>query len=121
MSEELPLHDNSARLLRAEEKALLSAMLSQQKKIPDVENRIALARVYDMSDGGMGSIKFVGSDENTLGENLAEASYFDDDGVQVIITVYGDEAGNLYEVDFWRVDFLPLKKYPQPDSLKLVG
>jgi hypothetical protein len=39
----------------------------------------------------------------------------------VIITVYGDEAGNLYEVDFWRVDFLPLKKYPQPDSLKLVG
>jgi hypothetical protein len=86
MSEELPLQDNSARLLRAEEKALLSAMLSHQEKIPDVENRIALARVYDMSDGGMGSIKFVGSDENTLGENLAEASYFDDDGVQVIMT-----------------------------------
>ncbi|CAB5703250.1 Uncharacterised protein [Delftia tsuruhatensis] len=72
-----------------------------------------------MSDGGMGSIKFIGSENNVFGENLAEASYIDEDGVQVIITVYGDKAGGLYEVDFWKADFSPLKKYPQSDFLKI--
>ncbi|WP_234637087.1 DUF6984 family protein [Delftia tsuruhatensis] len=111
--------DNQVRLLREEEKALLNALLSRHKKFSKFVNEITFGEVYDMSDGGMGSIKFIGSENNVFGENLAEASYIDEDGVQVIITVYGDKAGGLYEVDFWKADFSPLKKYPQSDFLKI--
>ena len=59
-----------------------------------------------MIDGGIGSIRFVGSGpERHLGEVIAEAEYTDDDGVVVSIALNTDTNGRLYEVDFWKVDF----------------
>ena len=75
------------------------------------------SRVVDMQDGGMGSIRFVGSEARTFGKVAAEAQYVDSDGVLVLITVNTDKENQLFEVDFWKVDFSPLKRYPKYSEL----
>ncbi|MBK6296439.1 MAG: hypothetical protein IPF55_21165 [Rhodoferax sp.] len=35
------------------------------------------------------------------------------------IVVNVDKRGNLFELDFWKVDFSPLCQYPTPDRLVL--
>ena len=76
--------------------------------------------VEDMNDGGMGSVRFVSSgSERHLGEAIAEAEYTDDDGVVVSIALNTDTSGRLYEVDFWKVDFSPLRRYPSPSDLRI--
>jgi len=52
-----------------------------------------------------------------MGGILAEAQYVDIDNVLVIITILHDYFHHLYEVDFWKVDFSPLIKYPCPEFL----
>ena len=47
------------------------------------------------------------------GKTLAEAQYNDVDGVLVSIALNIDKNGNLFEMDFWKVDFSPLRSYPK--------
>jgi len=77
--------------------------------------------VEDMADGGMGSIRFVqNSGERCLfGKKIAEADYVDIDGVLVSIVLNVDQQGNLYEIDFWKVDFSSICKYPRPEGLRI--
>jgi hypothetical protein len=107
------------RSLRAEEKAILTALLSwpQDKMVVQIDNAI----VQDMNDGNMGSIRFVQKPDviHSLGKTVAEAEYVDADGVTVSIAVSVDDRGHLYEVDFWKVDFSPLRKYPKPEQLSI--
>lgn len=42
----------------------------------------------------------------------------DDDGVSVIIELNVDERDKLFELDLWKVDFSPLRRYPNPEDLK---
>ena len=42
----------------------------------------------------------------------------DDDGVLVSIELTVDERDELFELDFWKVDFSPLRRYPNPEDLK---
>jgi hypothetical protein len=70
-----------------------------------------------MQDGGMGSIRFVGSGARSFGKALVEAQYLDSDGVLVSITVNVDHQGQLFELDFWKVDFSPLIRYPKPSDV----
>ena len=74
-----------------------------------------------MADGGMGSIRFVpmSGESRSFGKPIAEAEYVDADGVLVSITLNVDEQGDLYEADFWKVDFSPLREYPQPEQLRI--
>lgn len=80
------------------------------------------ALVEDMQDGGMGSIRFVasGEPERRFGDAVAEAEYIDEDGVLVSITINVDQNKNLYEVDFWKVDFSPLRRYPNPSEVTII-
>jgi len=71
-----------------------------------------------MLDGGMGSIEFFSLKKGKLGGALAEAQYVDVDNILVIITIYKDYFDNLYEVDFWKVDFSPLIKYPHLEFIE---
>ncbi len=72
-----------------------------------------------MADGGMGSIRFdPKSSGRRLGRQLVESFYTDVDGTDVRIAVNVDERGDLYEVDFWKVDFSPLVVYPTPEHLR---
>jgi uncharacterized lipoprotein YehR (DUF1307 family) len=60
---------------------------------------------------------FVRPEPQTLGEVLVEAQYHDSDGVLVVITIYSDKNRELFEVDIWKVDFSPLRRYPSPSDL----
>jgi hypothetical protein len=74
-----------------------------------------------MQDGGMGSIRFVppGTPTRRFGDAIAEAEYIDEDGVLVSIALNVDRDGELYEVDFWKVDFSPLQRYPRASEIKV--
>ena len=65
----------------------------------------------------MGSIRFVQPERRSFGQTLVEAQYADSDGVLVSIAVNLDKNGDLFEVDFWKVDFSPLRRYPKPSDL----
>ena len=76
------------------------------------------ARVLDLADGGMGSIRFADSQKRRRARAVAEARYVDDDGIIVSIEVNIDETGRLFDVDFWKVDFSALRRFPEPRDLK---
>ena len=71
-----------------------------------------------MSDGDMGSIRFNSSPPRAMGKQIVETEYADSDGVLVSIALNIDTQGRLYELDFWKVDFAPLKQYPKPEDLR---
>ena|ERR1035438_7408438 len=111
---------SSGRQLRENERDLIAAMLSgkpfHHELMSDLDARI----VEDMQDGGMGSIRFLSGDKGPhLGAAVAEAEYTDDDGVLVSIVLNTDSNDRLYEVDFWKVDFSHLRRYPLPSDLRL--
>ncbi|PQV65200.1 hypothetical protein B1R32_102209 [Abditibacterium utsteinense] len=105
-----------SRRLREVEKVLLVTMLSF---VPNsMTETLDTLLVEDLNDGGMGSIQFLSSGEKQrFGKELVEALYIDEDGILVIITVYLDKQDKLYEIDFWKVDFSPLLRYPTPDQI----
>lgn len=72
-----------------------------------------------MPDGGMGGIRFLSrsSAPRLFGRRAAEAEYADTDGVTVVISLNVDGQGDLYELDFWKVDFSSLRAYPEPTQL----
>lgn len=110
----------SARGLRDEEIALISSLLNPTPSGGNLEETLQSSRVTDMKDGGMGSIRFVRDEPRILGKVLQEAQYTDEDGVPVSIAINADNKGDLFEVDFWKVDFSPLKRYPKPSDLHFV-
>jgi hypothetical protein len=103
------------RPLRPEEAALIRALLAGVYPAEALEGVLMNSRVADMQDGGMGSIRFLGS--GPFGMALVEAQYLDSDEVLVSIAVNGDKQGQLFELDFWKVDFSPLKRYPNPSDV----
>jgi hypothetical protein len=72
--------------------------------------------VEEMEDGGMGSLRFAkttdGNSTRRLGEVFAQGEFNDEDGVPVSFTINLDCDGQLFELDLWRVDFEPLKRFP---------
>jgi len=86
--------------------------------VPGFEVGLDDALVTQMQDGGMGSIRFVGGKDRRRAGPIAEATYLDDDGVTVSIELNVDEAGRLFELDFWKVDFSSLRRYPSSEDLQ---
>jgi len=110
------------RSLNGSERELVRTMLyGKGSQAEALDHRLACALVEDMQDGGMGSIRFLSTGNNhpTSCKALAEAEYIDDDGVLVSIVLNGDDSGALSELDFWKVDFSPLNRYPLPSDLKV--
>jgi hypothetical protein len=109
------------RLLRSEERELIQALSREIYCPAEIERKLAHALVYDMLDGGMGSIRFGAKDAgNRFGRVAATVEYIDSDGVLVSIALNLDDQGDPFEVDFWKVDFSPLRRYPQPQYLKML-
>lgn len=92
-------------------------MLSEVYAPEVLENMLASSRVADMQDGGMGGIRFVRTQPRSFGKAIVEAKYLDSDGVLVSIAVNTDSNGELFELDFWKVDFSRLRRYPSPSDL----
>jgi hypothetical protein len=70
-----------------------------------------------LPDGGMGSFIVVGLCNKGRSRLKAEAVYIDSDGVEVNIGLYVDGDGFPRDVDFWKVDFNPLAKFPTDNEL----
>lgn len=111
----------SGRELRDDEREIIRAMLaSQHSGCGNLEDTLEASRVEDMQDGGMGSIRFIMPGQRTFGMALVEAQYCDSDGTPVIINLILDKEGRLFELEFWKVDFSPLKRYPRPSDLTVI-
>jgi hypothetical protein len=107
------------RPLRQEESEVLKALLGMvpsNAKPPLEDGPLAL----DLADGGMGSIRFTDQSDRPrkMGGELVTAHYIDDDQIPVIISINLDKDGKLFEMDFWKVDYSSLKRYPTSAELK---
>ena len=109
------------RALRPIERELVERMLAGKDVKPGTEANLPSLLVEDMQDGGMGSIRFLTSGHSArhFGRAVAQAEYIDEDGVLVSIVINVDQENELYEVDFWKVDFSPLKRYPAVSEIKI--
>jgi hypothetical protein len=109
------------RKLRKEEAALIAAMVRSNPKASELLRSLSERRVEDMNDGGMCSLRFqtVDNRQRRFGKKIAEAEFTDEDGTPVSAVVNVDENGELFELDIWKVDFSPLKRYPRPEQLHL--
>lgn len=70
--------------------------------------------VEEMEDGGMGSLRVVvdGEDNRLFSRELAKVDLFDADQVPVFISVNLDTDGHFFELEIFKGDFSPLKKFP---------
>jgi hypothetical protein len=109
------------RKLRKEEANLITAMIRNTPKAAEILASLSDRLVEDMQDGGMGSLRFRGTDHPAprFGKQIAEAEFIDEDGVLASAAVNLDETGELFELDIWKVDFSPLRRYPRPDELRV--
>jgi uncharacterized protein DUF6984 len=122
MSEELLFSESAEdRPLRSAERALIATMLAGKYDSQRLALRLAQGRVREMQDGGMGSIRFLETKHSarTCQQPIAEAEYVDEDGVLVSIVINLNDDGDLCEIDFWKVDFSPLVRYPSPSEVRL--
>jgi len=74
--------------------------------------------VYEMDDGRMGSFSFAPSHQNS--RPSVQATYTDDDDVEVQITLYVRGDDQPTEVELWKINFEPLVSFPSPNQVKNV-
>jgi hypothetical protein len=111
------------RPLRDEELVVIKRMLAGTPFEEALVGQLSAIKVKDMSDGGMGSIKFhIGRSRSKLeyGKEISEAEFQDADGVPVSLSLSIDKAGDLFELDVWKVDFSPLIRYPDAKDVEIV-
>jgi hypothetical protein len=109
------------RRLREEEKALIAKLAKGLPMESVILDSIEDAVVEELGDGGMGSLKFVNlsSSDQRFAKQLREATFADDDGVPVLITINLDQNNGLFELDIWKADNSPLKRFPRPDDVSI--
>lgn len=114
-----------SRKLSREENGLLVALLRGKQEGLHLIESLNDMTVREMKDGGMGSLLlFPGGVEDTrrsFGKQLVLGEFADSDGVPVSVTVNVDMEGSLYELDMWKVNFEPLKTWPDLQGVKILG
>lgn len=110
---------DSSRHLLDEEKSLVVAMARGLSIENSVLSAVHDARVEQMNDGGMGSLRFVHPSPASVPgfEQVREATYVDGDGVPVSIVLNVDRDGRLFELDIWKADNSPLRNFPKPEDV----
>jgi hypothetical protein len=112
----------TVRKLKPDEIALITWMIKDTEEGADIIKKLDEIQVEEMDDGGMGSLKVVvkGEDHRVYSKDLASADLWDIDGVPVFISVDLDMNGDFYQLDVFKGDFSPLKKFPEvPDGSML--
>ena len=99
---------------------LLAAMLRAHPQSNEIISSLPDLQVEDMSDGGMGSLQFIQPDDRhrRREKKLVEVEFNDADDVLVSAEINLDKFGRLFELDIWKVDCSPLKRYPSPQELR---
>jgi hypothetical protein len=121
MSDASPDHKlGPPRPLRKEELDVIKKMVSGTSFETEVSRQLGKARVQDMADGGMGSIRCCKADKRRFGKEIAKGAFQDADGVPVSVTLNLDQQGELFELDVWKVDNSPLVRYPDLNDFRIV-
>src|ERR1700712_1085070 len=104
------------RQLKKEECDLIAYLLNDKPEFRDFINALPNLLVEEMSDGGMGSLKFLESSarNSIMKDEVAQISVRDSDGVFVSFTLNTNLNGEVYELDAFKGDFSPLKRFPLP-------
>ena len=100
--------------MTASEQGLVLCLLKESKIQLNIN--VKEVKVIDMEDGGMGSLYFVNDkpwQKRLFGKCISEKTFVDIDEMGISITLNVDKDGDLFELDIWRYDYKPLKKYPQ--------
>jgi hypothetical protein len=113
-----PFTIGPARGLRDDEMAPLHAMLEANPRTSPMRAGLPHMRVQALDDGGMGSLRVVGSEDRLFGRISTEAWFDDLDGTKVSVAIILDRQGALYELDVWKVDNTPLRQLPAPRVLR---
>lgn len=102
------------RKLKDEEIALIIWMIKDTPEGPVIIKQLNKINVEEMDDGGMGSLKVVvkGEDNRIYSRDLAKADLWDIDKVPLFISVNLDTDGNFFELDIFKADSSPLKRFP---------
>ena len=108
------------RKLRKEEADLIAAIVRDNPLAEQVIRSLPRQLVKDSPDGGMGSLRFkaAADHDQRFSKEIGEVLFADQDGVMVSATVNLDNNDELFELDIWKTDFSPLKRYPQPDEVR---
>lgn len=97
------------------ERPLLEYLLGKAGLAEDISQM----RVSPMRDAGMGSLQFAaGTARPRFGKEVAACQFHDEDGVLVSATLNLDQHGRLFEMDVWKVDFSPLRRWPTADEIR---
>jgi hypothetical protein len=122
MLEELRRPNHRSRPLNQKEQKLVAAMVTGTPYADAIIEKLLLYRVNEMKDGEMGSLRFIreSGEDYPLGFSIAEAEFLDVDDIPVSIVINLDTKGEMYELDMWKIDFTPLKKFPEPSQIKLL-
>ncbi|RYY65682.1 MAG: hypothetical protein EOO12_06305 [Chitinophagaceae bacterium] len=102
------------RPIRQDEQALIEHLLLQigagsAYHIP--------GEVEDLDDGGMGSIQLSRNGQHA--GDLVKVNYIDEDGQAVLIVLTRNQFDELFDLDIWKVDFTPLRRFPKPGQVTL--
>jgi len=83
-------------------------------------NKIYIPKtVIVMKDGDMGSISFDLNSTESRFDQIAGGDFIDEDGKLVDFELTVNSKGELFELDFWKVDFRPLASYPKANMIRL--
>jgi hypothetical protein len=104
------------RSLKKEEYDLIVYLLKEKPNTELMIEELPSLFVEEMKDGGMGSLVFFNKNKSgrKYGKTMAQIQLSDIDGIPLLISIDLDEQGNIYELDVWKGDFSPLKRFPLP-------
>jgi hypothetical protein len=110
------------RRLRDEEKSLIAEMVRGLPDAPLLLHSIDDAVVQEMRDGGMGSLRFAQptADKPRFGRQIRAATFADADGLPVSIAINLDQNRQIFELDVFKADGSPLKRFPRPCDISIV-
>lgn len=109
---------NKFRQIREEEKTLVVFLLSECNFT--IQDYPITEKVSEYEGGIMGSINFAGSNPDLYDTDLIQAEYTDVDDVDVVITLTRDKNNHLLDLDFWKMNFSKLVRYPTPHQLTIL-
>jgi len=104
------------RELSSDELRLIRALLGKAKLNSVGTDWLEGVKAQPLKDEGMGSLRFHYDGGDTarrkFGRCASELEFTDSDGTMVLVALYLDEEGRPYELDMWKVDFLPVISIP---------